>query len=156
MSHAEPDQPEADEPDEVPTEPLLVVLVGERSFALPLEGVLEVVPSRPFARLPGAPAAVRGVVNVRGRVVTVIDLGAALEVEPATASADHRVLVLAHDGRQVGIAVSEVARIARVPLAELAEAPGGAAPGWVRATTMLEEREVPVLAADALLRSILS
>ena len=52
-------------------------LAAER-FALPLEAVREVVlPQPPFARVPRASDAVRGVMNLRGRVVAVVDLAAA-------------------------------------------------------------------------------
>ena len=157
MQHEEPVEPRADEPEEVPTEPLLVVVAGERSCALPLEGVLEVVPARPYAALPGAPPAVRGVVNVRGRVITVVDLGAALDLPPSTTSPDHRVLVLDHAGRRIGVAVSEVTRIIRIPVADLVPVQEGSGEGgWVRATTRVQGREVAVLRTDALLSSILS
>lgn len=161
MSHAAPDEPradepQADEPEEVPTESLLVVVAGERLFALPLEAVREVVTARPYAPVPGAPPAVRGVVNVRGRVVTVVDLGAALRLEPTAAAADHRLLVVEHAGRGIGVAVRDVARILAHPLDELVPPAEGSESGWVRATGRMDGREIEVLDADALLHSILS
>src|SRR5438105_447504 len=49
--------------------------VGQERFALPLDAVREVVnPQPPFARVPRTSDAVRGAMNLRGRVVAVVDL----------------------------------------------------------------------------------
>ena len=51
---------------------LLVTASGCR-FALELDAVREIIPARPCTRIPGVEAYVRGLVNLRGRVLTVVD-----------------------------------------------------------------------------------
>lgn len=75
----------------------VVFRAGGGWYALPLDAVREVVlPRPPFVRVPGAPAAVRGAMNLRGHVVAVVDLAALLGIageEPGEASPHHVVLL---------------------------------------------------------------
>ena len=93
---------------ELPRWTHLRVDVGERVVALPAEPVLEVLTARPYGRIPGADPAIAGVVNRRGRILTVVDLGIALGDRPTRANPEHRILVLAWRGREVGLAVKDV------------------------------------------------
>jgi len=82
---------------------------GER-FALPLETVREVVvPQPPFARVPRAAPAVRGAMNLRGRVVAVVELAPLLGLpSDALGPSQGHVLVLDRDRRALGLLVSSV------------------------------------------------
>jgi purine-binding chemotaxis protein CheW len=53
----------------------LTFVVGEEEYALEVRHVREVVETIPITRVPSMPPAIRGVVNLRGSVVPVIDLG---------------------------------------------------------------------------------
>lgn len=96
----------------------MLVAAGGQQLALPMAALREVVPARPWTRLPGAPACVRGVVNLRGRMVTVVDLGAALELGAPSTHAGQRVVVVHFGGREVGLSVDEVLRIVAEPATE--------------------------------------
>jgi purine-binding chemotaxis protein CheW len=89
---------------------MLVVADGHR-FALPLDSVREILEPRPYTRLPGGSAAVSGMINVRGRIVTVLDLGAFLGLAPCAAAPEHSVVLVEHDARQVGLAVADILHI---------------------------------------------
>lgn len=56
-------------------------------YALPLSAIREVVvvPDR-FSRVPRAPPHVKGIMNLRGRIVTVVELSALLKGGPSSAS----------------------------------------------------------------------
>jgi chemotaxis signal transduction protein len=119
----------------------MLVSVGGRLFVLALRHVREVVTARPFTRLPGAPECVCGVVNHRGRLRTVVDLGARLGLPPAAPSPGHRVVVVEYRGREVGVAVDDVLRITHLATDRLQPLPGGAADapdpaGWEEADPM--------------------
>lgn len=60
----------------------LLLPVGDDRFAVDLVVVEEVVEPSAVTRLPGAPAVALGVLNVRGRVVPVLDLGRLLGLTP--------------------------------------------------------------------------
>jgi len=63
-----------------------------------------------MTRLPGAPPFVRGLINMRGTIVTVLDLGQRLD--PARQPIESGAIVLVRDGaRLVGLVVDEVADV---------------------------------------------
>lgn len=84
----------------------LVVSVGGRRFGIPVEQVREVVRAEGVAPIPGMPVAQAGIVNVRGAIVTVLDLQAALGGVRAPAPAS--VVLVQHGARAVGLAVDAV------------------------------------------------
>ena len=90
---------------------LLLVSLPGGVVALPAEAIVEVLPARRYARVPGAPDAVAGLANRRGRMLTVVDLGAALGGLAASDDTEHRVVVVAFGGRELGLAVSDVLQI---------------------------------------------
>lgn len=111
---SQPPQPGLELPEpSAPGEPFLLLHAGGRRLGVPLPEVREVITARPYTRLPGAPAAVEGLINLRGRLVTVIDLAAALGASPAPVERA-RVVVVDHRGKQIGLAVDDVSRIVMV------------------------------------------
>jgi chemotaxis signal transduction protein len=96
---------------------LLLWRAGGVRCGAPLEQLREVLPAMPMARIPGTPAVVRGVANVRGELVTVID-GRVLMGESGAAPPDAVVLVR-HRGRTIGLAVDDVEDLVTVDEAAL-------------------------------------
>ena len=77
--------------------------------------VREVVRPERITRVPGAPTTVRGIVNVRGAIVTVLDLAALLTGERAVTAGS--VVLLEHGTRFIGLAVDTVRDVQIVDLA---------------------------------------
>jgi purine-binding chemotaxis protein CheW len=85
----------------------LIFRVEKERYALPLEAVREVViPPAQWSRIPRAPPAVHGVVNLRGRVVTVVELRGLLALEGQSAS--QKLVLLDRGRRDLGLLVTEV------------------------------------------------
>lgn len=83
----------------------------------------EIIPLRPMTRLPGAPAFVRGLINMRGTIVTVLDLGQRLD--PTRAPIDTGSIVLVRHGeRLVGLVVDEVLDVRVLEIEARDGAPG--------------------------------
>jgi purine-binding chemotaxis protein CheW len=122
---------------------------GER-FALPLDAVREVVvPQPPFARVPRAPAAVRGGMNLRGRVVAVVELAPLLGLAPdVLGPAQGHVVVLERDRRGLGLLVAAVLGVEEVALP--AAHPASAAGATSRGVAEVRGAAVTVLDPDAL------
>jgi purine-binding chemotaxis protein CheW len=96
--------------DQVPDAPRHVVFrLGESLYGLPLESVREVVvPRPPFVRVPRAPGAVRGAMNLRGRVVAVVDLAKVLGVSLESPHQLEHVVMLDRARRALGFSVGPV------------------------------------------------
>ena len=85
----------------------LIFRVEKERYALPLEAVREVVvlPAH-WSRVPRAPPAIPGVINLRGRVVTVVELRSLLGVGGHSAS--QKIILLDRGRRDLGLLVTEV------------------------------------------------
>lgn len=120
--------------------------VARERYALPLEAVREVVlPQPPFARVPRTAGAVRGVMNLRGRVVAVVDLAELMGLEPHGLAAGHgQVVILERDKRALGLLIGGVLGV------EPVTPEPGAAAGVVRGVAAASMGAVTVLAPDAL------
>ena len=98
----------------------VIFRVEKERYALPLPAVREVVvPQEGFSRVPRAPAPVRGVMNLRGRVVTVVELGALLGLAsaapaPGGAPGAGKVVLLDRGRRDLGLLVTDVEGIESV------------------------------------------
>jgi purine-binding chemotaxis protein CheW len=89
------------------------VRAGEEHYAISVADVLEVAELGDVTAVPGAGAAVRGVRNLRGQVLPILDLAAALDLAP-TRDAE-RIVIVERDGRRAGLAVESVESVASLP-----------------------------------------
>ncbi len=124
----------------------VVFRVANERYALPLDAVREVVlPQPPFSRVPRSSEAVRGVMNLRGRVLAVVDLAllVGLAPQPLQAGAG-QVLILEHGRRALGFLIGGVLGVERITT------PPDAPPGLVRGVARASSGAVTLLGADAL------
>ncbi len=68
--------------------------VAAVDYAMPAADVLQMESFTSATRVPGTPSYVAGLVQIRGRVVPVVDLRARFELPPVTPSLDTRVVVV--------------------------------------------------------------
>jgi purine-binding chemotaxis protein CheW len=97
--------------------------VGGRTVALDVANVREVVRWQPVTPLPRSPELIDGVIDLRGALVPVVDLGRALNdcrVEPSMGT---RIVVTETDGLVVGLTVDSAIEVLRVGAASLEDPP---------------------------------
>jgi purine-binding chemotaxis protein CheW len=100
----------------------VIFRVAKERYALPLSAVREVVvPPATFSRVPRAPLAIHGVINLRGRVVTVVELRALLGL-PETGTANQKIILLDRGRRDLGFEVTDVDGIESIE--KISAAPG--------------------------------
>jgi purine-binding chemotaxis protein CheW len=129
----------------------LLFRVGATTYGCALGEAREVIPLRPVTRLPGSPPFVRGLINMRGTIVTVLDLG--VRLDSARTPAQHgSILLVRHRERIVGVVVDEVLDVRSVD----AEADGaGAEGGIVRRVAAVDDGAVVILDLDILISQVL-
>jgi twitching motility protein PilI len=82
--------------------------VGENSLLAPLDEVVEILDMPKLARVPLAQPWVRGMANIRGNLLPVIDFSGFLSGKATAAGEKTRVLVIDHNGIYSGLVVDEV------------------------------------------------
>lgn len=97
-------------------------LAGE-VYALPVSHVQEILRVSAITRVPHAPHPVRGVTNMRGRVLPVVDLRVRLGLETLKIDKRSRILVLGSRGRTIGLLVDVVQQVMRLDLRKVQEPP---------------------------------
>jgi purine-binding chemotaxis protein CheW len=135
---------------------LLLFRCGEQVLALDAAQVREILAAGVTTRIPGASDAVRGLVNVRGSLVTVVDLARAAGLGDGADAAT--LLLVERRGRAVALAVDEVLDLVTVQDAALdthAVLPGVRA-DLVQAVGTAGTRTFVQLAVDAILEPLLT
>jgi len=101
-------------------------LAGE-AYAVPIARITEILKPLPITPVPRAPRVVIGVMTVRGRLVTVVDLRRRLRLREAPMDSRSRILITDTGEERVGLLVDEVLQVHRLAEGEIepAEVLGG-------------------------------
>ena len=136
--------------------------VAGHTYGCEIDVVREIVPFRRCTRLPGAPDYVCGLINLRGTVVTVLDLGLRLG-GAAVDRGDGSVILVEQGGRLVGLGVDELRDVQRLAAGDI-EAPdgagaaggeGGSAGGAVRGIARAQAGVVVLLDVGSIIKQAL-
>jgi purine-binding chemotaxis protein CheW len=148
-----------DEPDRR----LVAFRVAEELYGLPLEAVGAVAFLRTMVALPGVPPALVGLIAVRGRHVTALDLALFLEGRGATPSAERRhiadagkAILVQHGGRDVALLCEELVGIRELYKGDLRTIQGSQAHAVIKQVGPhgLQIIDVPALFADERLSAL--
>jgi purine-binding chemotaxis protein CheW len=113
---------------QVATLPVLVFGIGVERYGLELSELAEVLPYRGCTPVPGAPAALLGVINVRGDIKTVADVRRILDLPAGDDSAPGYVVMLRRGDGTIGLRVESIDDIRQVDPATLVAVGDNAAP----------------------------
>lgn len=90
---------------------MVVFAVGQQEYAVPIAVVKEVQAWTMPTRVPEAPPIVEGVIDLRGEIIPVVDLGRRFQIARKKADLDARIMVMEFDGRHAGWIVDEVVEV---------------------------------------------
>ncbi|HEY8256229.1 MAG TPA: chemotaxis protein CheW [Gemmatimonadales bacterium] len=102
---------------------LLTFQLEREEYGLPITRVREVIRVTDITRVPQAPPHVRGVTNLRGRILAVVEIRSRLGLEPAVVTPASRIVVVEAHGRVLGLLVDRVSRVTKVPGESVAPVP---------------------------------
>jgi purine-binding chemotaxis protein CheW len=94
---------------------LVCFRIGTETFAVDIFAVREIVRVQDVTKVPGVPDFVLGVINLRGRIISVVDLGRQLGLAPSEVTPTSRILVIHLDGVSVGFLVDAATSVLKVP-----------------------------------------
>jgi purine-binding chemotaxis protein CheW len=135
---------------------LLLLELGGGLYAVERGAVREIVLVQRATRLPGAPAYVRGLMNLRGQLVTVVDLVCRLTGEPMS-NPEGSTIVVQSGASLLGLSVDEVRDVQALETSAAEGLPYHAAEhGLIRGLGRLEGEVVIVLDVDEVVRQTLA
>ncbi|SIS74056.1 chemotaxis protein CheW [Phaeovulum vinaykumarii] len=133
---------------------LLSFRLAEQEYSVDIMSVREIRGWTRATPLPHAPAHVRGVINLRGTVLPVVDLSTRLGMPPVKGDARNVIIVVQVAGQAAGLLVDAVSDILALPRSELQPPPdlaADAAHSYIEALTIVEGRMIRVLDLQAVL-----
>lgn len=98
---------------------LVVFRLSDGSYALDIQVVREINRLIDITSVPKAPDFVEGIINLRGTIIPVVDLGLRFEMPRTEHSKDTRIVVVESEGHTLGLVVDEVSEVLRIPEEEV-------------------------------------
>lgn len=97
--------------------------VGRETYGVPITSLHEIVRVPEITAVPDAPEFVEGVINLRGKIVSVIDLRKRLGEKKVTSTRRNRILVVEHNGRLCGLIVDSATEVLKIPASDVEASP---------------------------------
>ena len=111
--------------------------VGRETYGVPIASLHEIVRVPEITAVPDAPDYMEGVINLRGKIVSVLDLRKRFG-KPASDSHRHaRILVVEHRGRLAGMIVDSASEVIKIPESDIEPAPSMMLEGGLECITGL-------------------
>jgi len=96
--------------------------VGRETYGVPIKSLHEIVRVPEITAVPDAPDYLEGVINLRGKIVSVMDLRKRFGEKQTGLKRQNRILVVEHSGRLAGLIVDSASEVLKIP-ADAVEAP---------------------------------
>jgi purine-binding chemotaxis protein CheW len=96
--------------------------VGRETYGVPITSLHEIVRVPEITAVPDAPDYLEGVINLRGKIVSVMDLRKRFGEKQASVKKNNRILVVEHAGRLAGLIVDSASEVLKIP-ADAVETP---------------------------------
>jgi purine-binding chemotaxis protein CheW len=111
--------------------------VGRETYGVPITSLHEIVRVPEITAVPDAPDYMEGVINLRGKIVSVIDLRKRFGLERGAPARQNRILVLEHKGRLSGLIVDAASEVIKIPAADVEPSPAVFQDGGLNCVTGL-------------------
>lgn len=128
----------------------MTFFLNDRTYGLPLRHVAEITPFRDLNKLPHMPRAVEGILDLRGRVVPVVNLRLRMSMPPLDGERVGTILVLDLAGTATGLLVDAVDAVVSIPETDIVPASpllAGLDGAWVEGFIVQGEKVVTLLDA---------
>lgn len=93
---------------------LVIFRLAKEEYGLPITKVQEINRLVPITKLPQTPSFMEGIINLRGRIIPVVDLRKRFQVAADEYNDDTRIIIVEVSGQTVGIIVDAVNEVVRL------------------------------------------
>src|SRR6266576_562966 len=97
--------------------------LGNETYGVPITSLHEIVRVPEITAVPDAPDYIEGVINLRGKIVSVIDLRKRFAQKKVAPARQRRILVVEHKGRLSGLIVDSASEVLKIPETDVEPAP---------------------------------
>src|SRR5258708_3158197 len=111
--------------------------VGRETYGVPITSLHEIVRVPEITAVPDAPEYMEGVINLRGKIVSVVDLRKRFGEPKRALNRRNRILVVEHGGRLSGLIVDSASEVIKIPAAEIEPSPATLQEGGLNCVTGL-------------------
>jgi len=111
--------------------------VGNETYGVPITALHEIVRVPEITAVPDAPEYLEGVINLRGKIVSVIDLRKRFGIQDTSSSRRNRILVVEFNGRLSGLIVDSASEVLKIPPADVEPPPAVLQEGGLNCITGL-------------------
>ena len=130
------------------------LVLGDQLCGVPVLAVRDILANPVIARIPLAPPEIAGSLNLRGRIVTAVDLRRRLGLPPAPPTLRPMSIVAEQRGELYALLVDQVAEVLSLSAAQFERNPPTLSPDWARCSAgvyRLQRRSMVVLDVERLL-----
>lgn len=135
---------------------LVSFMIGDEEYGVDILMVQEIIRMMQVTKVPNAPDFVDGVINLRGRIIPVIDLRCKLGLSRKEHDKNTRIIVVEVSGKTVGFIVDAVTEVLRIP-ANITEPPPDLITSvnseFIKAVGKLEDRLLILIDLEKILSS---
>lgn len=135
---------------------LVTFSIGEEEFGVDILKVQEIIRTMEITKVPRAPEFVEGVINLRGKVIPIIDLRRRFGLDFKDHDKDTRIIVIEINNIVVGFVVDAVSEVLRIPTNTVEPPPpvvAGVDSDYISGVGKLQDRLLILLDLDKLLSS---
>lgn len=135
-------------------EQIVVFQLMEQVYGIDINSVYEIIRMETITKIPRTPHFVEGVINLRGRIIPVIDLALRFGLGQGERTQASRIIIVEVSGQTIGMIVDSVQEVLRVPLNTIEPAPpvaNGIDAAYLRGIAILEDRLIILLDQNKIL-----
>lgn len=132
---------------------LVTFRLASEEYGLPITKVQEINRLVPVTKLPQTPAFMEGIINLRGRIIPVIDLRKRFEMPVSAHDDDTRIIIVEINGQVVGVTVDAVTEVIRLSTANIEPPPSTVAVDsrYINGVGKIDDRLIILLDIDNVL-----
>lgn len=136
---------------------VIVFQLKDEEYAIEVDYVTSIEKMQKITRIPGVPSYIKGVMNLRGVIIPVVDLRSRFQLEEIDYEENTRILVLNKDGDEIGFIVdgaNDVIDISSTDIEPTPEVVGGVKEEYLRGVVKMGDRLFTLLHLEKILPKV--
>jgi len=132
----------------------LTFLIGKETYGIEIKYVTEIIGIQAITEMPEMPDYLKGIINLRGKIIPVMDVRLRFGKQPRDYDDRTCVIVVDLNGIYIGLIVDSVSEVLTVPEQDIAELPGlsaGQSGGYIKSIGKIETNVILLIDCEKLL-----